>query len=273
MNRAKFNQNMFNAYFRGKSPKGWQDHLLYFLFPILYLSSISSVAAQPLMRDVFAAMPDSVLPMVTKNNRLDCIDFIENNMEAKVRNVADENVTLEALTNDYARFRTSASAVMELKLLPVDTLAAPVLEGSSAPSYLLCIVNTIQTGEPDSPRRLEDSNIRFLWADWSAIDPSFVTSPFFSMPELSAFLTKPQAVPASDAEDAAKTAASGFSSFEQALRSLQDFHPIRLSLSPDAPTLSATLQPAALSLDERKAIQSCLQNLTLSWDGNRFVLP
>ena len=114
--------------------------------------------AQPMMRDVFASMPDSILPMVTKNNRLDCIDFIENNMEARVRNKADEYVTLEALTTDYARFRTSAVAVLELKLLPVSDSTA-----------VLCLVTTIQTGEEGTSRRLEDSQIRFLAADWSPL--------------------------------------------------------------------------------------------------------
>ena len=47
------------------------------LFFILHSSFfISCAMAQPMMRDVFAAMPDSVLPLVTKNNRLDCIDFM-----------------------------------------------------------------------------------------------------------------------------------------------------------------------------------------------------
>ncbi|MBR1800017.1 MAG: DUF3256 family protein [Bacteroidaceae bacterium] len=119
----------------------------------------TAAQAQPIaMRDVFAAMPDSILPMVTKNNRLDCIDFIENHMEARVRNKADEYVTLEALTADYARFRTSALAVLEMKLLPVSDSTA-----------VLCLVTTIQTGEEGTSRRLEDSQIRFLASDWSPL--------------------------------------------------------------------------------------------------------
>ena len=38
------------------------------------------------MRQVFAEMPDSILGILTKYNRLDCIDFIENNLPAKVEN-------------------------------------------------------------------------------------------------------------------------------------------------------------------------------------------
>lgn len=222
------------------------------LFFILHSSLfIGCAMAQPLMRDVFAAMPDSILPMVTRNNRLDCIDFIENNMEAKVRNVADEYVTLEALTKDYARFRTSAAAVMEMKLLPVDSTS------------LLCLVTTAQTGEPDTPRRLEDSNIRFLHSDWTPLDSATAGHLLFSMPSVKDFLGNVSS------EDSEPTA---MSSFEQALRSLADFHPVRLALSPEAPTLTATLQPAYLALEERKAITPRLCPLTFRWNGSAFVV-
>ena len=136
------------------------------IFFILHFSFfITCAAAQPMMRDVFAAMPDSVLPLVTKNNRLDCIDFIENNMEARVRNKMGEYVTLEALTADYARFRTSDLAILEMKLLPLDSIHPSSLVTHHS-SYLLCLVTTIQTGEDGTSRRLEDSNIRFLYPDW-----------------------------------------------------------------------------------------------------------
>ena len=40
----------------------------------LTLSAVSLTAAD--MKDVFSAMPDSVLPTLTRNNRLDMIDFV-----------------------------------------------------------------------------------------------------------------------------------------------------------------------------------------------------
>ena len=195
------------------------------------------------MRDVFAAMPDSMLPMVTKNNRLDCIDFIENAMEARVRNVLGDYVTLEALTADYARFRTSASAVMEMKLLP--------LKGDS--SSVLCVVTTAQAGEEGTALRMEDSNLRFLRPDWSVPD----TVPVFSMPDVEAFM-KPEKSDSIDAD------------YDQALRSLRAFHPVRYTLSPDDDSLTVTLQTAALSIDERKAVLPRLQPLRYRWNGLGF---
>lgn len=237
-----------------KCVRAHKHYLFLLILSIPYFLNSNAIAAQtPLMRDVFAAMPDSFLPMVSKNNRLDCIDFIENNMEAKVRNVADEYVTLEALTKDYARFRTSPAAVMEMKLLPLDS------------AFVLCIVTTAQTGEPDTPRRLEDSNIRFRYADWSPLPDTISWQSFITVPYVAAFFTQE-----TDESHAASTVFDN-DAFQQALCSLADFHPVRFALSPDTPTLTATLQPAYLALEERKAIMPHLHSLTFQWNGSAFV--
>lgn len=231
------------------------------LFFIFHFSIITLSAQHTLMRDVFAAMPDTIAPLITKNNRLDCIDFIENNMEAKVRNVLDQYVTLEALTADYARFRTSASSLMEMKLLPV-----------SDSTSVLCLVQTAQTGEPDTPRRLEDSNIRFFHPDWTPLDSA---AAFFTLPPLSDFLAAAQSPAAASSVSATTSSSSEISeeTFAAALRSLEAFHPVRLALSPDSPTLTATLQPAYLAKDEREAITPRLRPLLFRWNGTRFSYP
>jgi len=228
--------------------------IIYYLSLIIYylIVPVAPVTAQPLMRDVFAAMPDSVLPMVTKNNRLDCIDFIENNMEARVRNKVDEYVTLEALTPDYARFRTSAVAVLEMKLLPARvsaTAPAPSPADSSASSpFILCVVTTVQVGEENTSRRLEDSTIRFYHTDWMPLN-----NIVFSAPSLEAYFTT-----MSPETDAAR-------------RALGSFSPIKLQLSPEHNTLTATMQTAALSADEREAIREVLKPIVMQWNGESFV--
>ena len=216
------------------------------LFIILYSSFIICASAQVLMRDVFAAMPDSVLPLVSKNNRLDCIDFIENNMEAKVRNLLDEYVTLEALTTDYARFRTSTSALMELKLLP-----------TSDSTSVLCVVTTAQMGEAGTALRFEDSNIRFLHSDWSPM-----VADTLKRDVERAYMNVDSYI--------GENGDASMGVFEQAKRSLADFHPVRMALSADDATLTLTLQTAQLSKEEREAVDGCLQPVTLTWDGLRF---
>lgn len=204
--------------------------------------------AQVLMRDVFAAMPDSILPMVTKNNRLDCIDFIENNMEARVRNKVDEYVTLEALTPDYARFRTSAVAVLEMKLLPARlSTTAPAsspADSSASSPFILCVVTTVQVGEENTSRRLEDSTIRFYHTDWTPLN-----STVFSAPSLETYFTtlSPET--------------------EVARRALASFHSVKLQLSPEDSTLTATLQTSVLSADERETVREVVKPVVMQWKG------
>ena len=87
--------------------------------PLIITLALGQALQAQKMRDVFAAMPDSVLGIMTKNNRLDCIDFIENDMEAKVRNRFDGFSVLKALTVDYLDLQLTPNCRVEMKLLPV----------------------------------------------------------------------------------------------------------------------------------------------------------
>ena len=206
-------------------------------------------ASRPLMRDVFAQMPDSVLPAVTRNNRLDCIDFIDNNLEAKVRNAFDDYVTLEALTSDYARFRSSASSVMELKLLPrTDTTA------------VLCMVTTVECGEKGSSTRIEDSALRLLNADWSPAAPDVLSSVAAVNSCIDGLEFFTDEVP-----DSLRL------HYEQAKASAADFHPVRMQLSADDVTLTLALQTGQLDVDEKNALKGRLRTITMKWDGRSFV--
>ena len=89
-----------------------------FFFLAIGLLTWQAGAAQK-MRDVFAAMPDSLLEIMTRNNRLDCIDFIEHDMEARVRNRFDGFTVLKALTLDYLDLQLTENCRVEMKLLPV----------------------------------------------------------------------------------------------------------------------------------------------------------
>lgn len=109
--------------------------------------SILDGFAQVRMRDVFAELPDSVFPLMTRNNRLDCIDFIENDMEARVKNKFDEPVVLDILTADYLLIHTSKNAYVEMKLVP---------HGNDT---LIC-VNRTYLGP------VEDSEVRLYGLDW-----------------------------------------------------------------------------------------------------------
>lgn len=88
-------------------------------------------SAQTAIAAFFASMPDSLIPYMSKNNRLDMIDFKESNMEAKVNNQFDKESSLEVLTQDFLRLHASEALTIEMKLLPAEEDSAVV-----------CVVNT-----------------------------------------------------------------------------------------------------------------------------------
>ena len=100
------------------------------------------------MRDVFAQAPDSIFPLMTKNNRLDCIDFIENSMRARVKNKFDTYSELLLLTKDYLKLQPSDKSTVEMKIFN---------------DSLICFVHTFQGPAADS-------EVSFYNLKWEPVD-------------------------------------------------------------------------------------------------------
>ena len=116
-------------------------------FLLLFLLSVVScqlsvVKAQTHVRDIYAEAPDSIFPLLTKNNRLDQIDFRENNMTAEVKNKFDDRVELLVLNDKYLKLHLSEHCVVEMRLLTDSTF---------------CMVQTYNAPASDSRVRLFDT--------------------------------------------------------------------------------------------------------------------
>lgn len=117
-------------------------------FLFLFLLSVvccqwSVVKAQTRIRDIYASTPDSIFPLLTKNNRLDQIDFRENNMQAVVKNKFDDHSELLVLNEQYLKLKLSEHCVVEMRLLSDSTF---------------CMVQTYNAPASDSRIRLFDAN-------------------------------------------------------------------------------------------------------------------
>ena len=88
---------------------------------LLLLLTVPAIAQQK-MRDVISTMPDSLIPYLSENNRLDMIDFKEANMKAEVHNAFEGKTELMVLTDSYASITLNEAHRLQLRLLDV---AAP----------------------------------------------------------------------------------------------------------------------------------------------------
>ena len=87
------------------------------------------------MQEVFKSMPDSLMPYLSQNNRLDMIDFMESGMEAKVTNQLGGKSVMTAINDSYLSIRLNEATRCEMRLLPVST---PV----DSLSQIICMVRT-----------------------------------------------------------------------------------------------------------------------------------
>lgn len=117
---------------------------------MLAMSGLSAFS-QTKAKDVFAAAPDSIFPLLTTNNRLDCIDLIENNMKATVKNKLEQKAEMTALTDSYLQIKPSEKSVVEIKMLN---------------DSVFCLINTCLGPAPDS-------RISFFTRGWKPYETTF----------------------------------------------------------------------------------------------------
>ena len=120
----------------------------------------SSAFAQTKMSEALKSMPDSLMPYLTHNNRLDCIDFCEANMKAEVRNAFDGKSELVQLTTNYALFRMNDASVVELCLLNADS--NHVDSSDAGNQQVICMIHTCGTD-------LRESVISFYTTSWQQL--------------------------------------------------------------------------------------------------------
>ena len=125
------------------------------LIAISLLLTLGS-SAQTKMSQVFRQMPDSVVPYLSENNRLDLIDFADSNMKAEVHNLLEGRSELKKITDDYALLSLNEATRIEMRLLEV---SEPVDSSAS----ILCVVTTYGI-------ELCDSKVVFYSAKWRKLD-------------------------------------------------------------------------------------------------------
>lgn len=134
------------------------------IFLLLLSFCVMSVVAQD-MKSVFIATPDSIVPLLTKVNKEDCVDFLANNMKAVVKNRFGKVAELKELTTDYLFMQTTANSSIEMKLLPLNDSVK-----------VICMIKTVCASACDS-------EMHFYDVAWNKLE----TSLFFQKPSAELF--------------------------------------------------------------------------------------
>ena len=107
--------------------------------------SMGSSAQEKTMAELFKVMPDSLLPYLTTNNRLDMLDFMEANMKAEVTNLLDGKSEMTALAPDSLSIRMNS-------VLRIDMKVARVAEPVDSNTQIIRVIRTYTLNENQTER-------------------------------------------------------------------------------------------------------------------------
>ncbi len=130
------------------------------------------------MREIFSELPDSILPTLTRNDRLDCIDFIENNLTNEVNNALDGKTRLTFLSDSLAKIQLSLMTEVQICKLPVTSVSAGQADG-----FVICLVHS-------SDVKGWDSVLQFYNSAWQPLDANRI----ISMPQTEDFIVHADSV-------------------------------------------------------------------------------
>ena len=96
------------------------------LFIALFVAAtFSQASAQSIqIRDAFREMPDSLMPYLSKNNRLDFIDFLDSGMKAEVRNQLGGTSEMLSIGADSLSIQMNPS--LRVDMIAIDSVVAVV---------------------------------------------------------------------------------------------------------------------------------------------------
>ena len=121
-------------------------------------------SAQTPMSQVLKQMPDSLVPYLSENNKLDLIDFLDSNMKAEVHNQLEGKTELVSMTERSAVLQLNEATRLDFRLLDV---AEPV----DSASQIVCLISTYGTD-------VRDSQLTFYSTRWRKLD----ATPYITLP-------------------------------------------------------------------------------------------
>lgn len=205
------------------------------LLLLMLLTFATNMSAKSL-NELWVSMPDSLMPMVNKSQRIEFLDLKNLGVKAEVDNLLGESCQLDSVTSDYLKLTTSPSSLYEMRLLP-----------QTSGDSLLCIVRTFSAPE-------KESELKFYDQEWKELEGTSLLPSNLS--DVSLYM---QAKP-------------GTMSLEryhelQAMIEPQMFH---LTWSEDGNELVSQLSLPLLGKEEKAQMLALLMQRKFKWDGEKF---
>ena len=123
-----------------------------FVAILFLLVSGWSLSAAADLKTLFIEMPDSLLPTLTRSEKMDFFDYLESGMRARARNKLGGESEMILLEDNRLSVRTSSAGEFSMCLFRKK-------DGTS----LICIIRTVKARYPDS-------RLSFYNEDWTPVE-------------------------------------------------------------------------------------------------------
>lgn len=134
------------------------------LFILLFVLCGLTASAQTSIREVFANVPDSIFPTLTKNNRLDMMDFVEAQMRAEVINLLSGTSEMLSLSKDSLTIRMSEAQTLTMYLLPTE-------QAYDSLRQVVCIERTYKLSTDDASETVREL-YSLKWRKLEQLEPA-----------------------------------------------------------------------------------------------------
>lgn len=205
------------------------------LLLLMLLTFATNMSAKSL-NELWVSMPDSLMPMVNKSQRIEFLDLKNLGVKAEVDNLLGESCQLDSVTSDYLKLTTSPSSLYEMRLLP-----------QTSGDSLLCIVRTFSAPE-------KESELKFYNQEWKELEGTSLLPSNLS--DVSLYMqAKPDTMSLERHHEL------------QAMIEPQMFH---LTWSEDGNELVSQLSLPLLGKEEKAQMLALLMQRKFKWDGEKF---
>lgn len=200
----------------------------------LMMSVVLVSAKSADIKNLFVEMPDSIMPLLVKNNRLDMLDYMDIGMSAKVKNKLGGESEMTLFKDDMISISMTDVTEYDIKLFyGKDSLVT------------IAVIETVKGG-------YSDSNISFYNTKWEKLN----TTNLIKMPVLEDFINK-------------KSLRN-----EENKKLLDEliYRMFVVDVAPDTNTLSVAFSSAEYIIDEdvRNSIFA-RYSIIYRWNGKKFI--
>ena len=128
---------------------------------VLAVASMAAMADSDVLRTLFAEMPDSIIPYLTRNDRLDLMDFMDSNMKAEVSNSLGGKSQMTKLTPDTISIQLTEVSKIDFYLVQLPAVA-PI----DSCTHAIMVVRTVGLAEGYTETETE-----FYSCHWRCLPP------------------------------------------------------------------------------------------------------